>query len=518
MRSALLAPSLFAAALLVGCGAYRPARFADRDPITVVPDAPIPRPARTVIPEWSRYAEAYVKRWLVDGLDPRRTPEAGDIDAFDRVVESAWFAPARPPSLEGYTRAAPAPPFAPVTDDRVLEKLALEVVDDADGRRWELSPEAPERARLRSSAGAISSRLLFALGYHAAESHVLVREDGTRVLAIAWSTPRAEARAGERCDWLGSTRPTGTREDDDNDVVPHEDRRSLRVLGLVSSWVGLREIRPRVLRDVYVGEDGAGHVEHQVAGLEDSLGAGALLAALRRDDERPARNPWVALGSLGFSAKESADPDAAPFPTVGLFPEHADPRRDRLAVPFGPAQDALPSDLYWMGKRIAVVSDDTLASAVQAGQLDTDASAYLVRALAERREDVARFAVSLVTPLEIRADAALMLDPAGSRFLSIGLRDEAITRGYASSESTRYLVELMGEDGTLAAPGFELTPRGSSADLALPFDLFDGRDYLVVRLRSVRDGMPAPRWMEVHLRRHDGPERETDVRIRGVRH
>lgn len=513
MRPIVCFSGLLAAASLAGCGAYRPARFADRDPITVVRDAPVPKPARTVIPEWSRYADAYAKRWLVDGMDPRRTPEALDIDAFDRVVDSSWFAASRPPSLDGYARAWPTPPFERVTDDPILDRLELEVVDDANGARWELARDAPERARLRTAAGAISSRLLHALGYLAAESHVTRGSDGERVLAIAWGAPRSgEAGVGA---WIGATRPTSTRDDDPNDVVPHEDRRSLRALGLVSAWIGLNEIRPRMLQDVYLGADGEGHVEHQVAGLEDSLGAGALLSALRRDDDRPARNPWVALGSLGFSAKESGDPDDAPFPTVGLFLPTVAAGAERLSVPFGPAQDALPGDLYWMGKRIAAVSDDTIADAVASGQLDADARAYLGRALSGRRDDVARFAMARVTPLELRAEAGLAIDPAGARFLVIGLRDEAVARGYAAREDSRYVVEAMSEDGDLVAARVDVAARGSAVDLTLPFDLFDARDYLVVRVRAVRSGDALP-WMELHLRR--GAERDADVRVRGVRH
>lgn len=486
----------------LACGAYRPARFADRAPITSVRDAPIPRPRPAVIPEWSRYAEAYLKEVLVDGMDPRRTPEAGDIDAFDRVVTSSWFAPTRAPSLAGYATGEPKPPFARVTDDPLLDELELEVVDDAEGRRWQLSRDAPERARLRTASGAITSRLFHALGYPTAESHVIER-DGARVLAIDWG-------AAARVTWLGPTRPTSTRDDDDNDVLPHEDRRSLRALGVVAAWVGLSEVRPFMLRDVYVGEDGAGHVEHQVACVEDALGASVLLAAPRRDDDRPAKNPWIALGSLGFSAKEGADPAAAPFPGVGIFPDHVDPDAMSLAVPFGPARDALPGDLYWMGRRIAAVPDATIAEAVRAGELDADASAYLVRALTQRRDEVGRWAMGLVTPLELRSSDERAIERGLGVPVSIRLRDETIARGYARSSS--YAVELVGDDGHRVGAPFEATARGAAVDVEVPPNALEGRDYLVVRTCAI--AAAAPRCMEVHLRRGaDGA-----FRVRGLRH
>jgi hypothetical protein len=84
---------------------------------------------------------------------------------------------------------------------------------------------------------------------------------GERVLAVRWPAarpPREERQLRYRPD-----RPSGTGADDPNDdAVEHQDRRSLRLLVLVADWLGLDQIRPRMLRDVYVGAPGKGFVQH----------------------------------------------------------------------------------------------------------------------------------------------------------------------------------------------------------------------------------------------------------------
>lgn len=499
--------------LLLSCSSYRPARFYDLEPAQAANDQlPIPLPARTVTPDWARYSEAYVKRWLIDGLDPRRTPEAEDINAMDVVVESSWFAPQRPPSLEGYTISLPAAPFTPV-DDEDADKLGLRFVDDAAGRRWEVIPEAPERTILSTAAGAICSRLMYALGYHAAESHVVYDETGARSLMIAWASVRGAAASSAGVG-IGPTSPTGTRDDDPNDVIPHERRRTLRALALVADWLGMDEIEPRALRDVYAGEPGKGYVQHQVSDLHDALGAGALLDGLRREQDRPDQNPLVALGSLGFSRKELGDPADSPYPSVGIFPLHVDPAAHRLAVPFGPAREALIGDIYWIGKRIAAIPDRTIRYAVAAGLVEPpEAASYLRRSLAQRRDDVARFAMSFVTPVELEGQAKLAIDAASAKFVVLTLVDEAIRLGHASAAGSSYVVESMDREGERVGASLELEPSGDKLVITIPYEQIQERDYLVVRVRSKRSGALAPRWTELHLRRKDH-----EVRVRGIRH
>jgi hypothetical protein len=78
---------------------------------------------------------------------------------------------------------------------------------------------------------------------------------------------------------LGYAPESGTRGDDRNDVVPHENRRTLRALKVFASWLALEGLGPSKTIDRYLGPPGEGHVVHFVAGLDEALGAANVVRA-----------------------------------------------------------------------------------------------------------------------------------------------------------------------------------------------------------------------------------------------
>jgi len=492
----------------------RPAHFRDADAIeAVIDDNPIPLPQRTEIPDWARYSDVYARRAVVGALDPRRARDAVDVNALDEVPTSSWFDSNRLPLLDGYaSRGLPAAPFEQLPADP--RRPDWQVIVDGNGQRWELVIDDPERPILRTAAGAISSRLLFAFGYHAADSHIISLPERPRALAVRWPSARAPFSKSETFD-LGPTASTGTRLDDPNDVVPHEERRSLRALGTVAAWIGLDQIRADSLRDVYVGTPGQGFVQHQVVSVEDALGAGALRSALNGDEDgAPPSNAWLALGSLGFAPKEGPDPSDTPFPSVGIFHTHTELARYGLSVPFPPAQDALLGDVYWAAKRVARVPDATIIEAVAGGELEPAAArTYVERALKARRTDIARFVMSLVTPLELTRVTPVSAKRARGETFELKLDDRAILLAFAKASESRYEIEVYdGEGDALVAP-FESTPTGSTLSVKVAPELLDQNGYVVVRIRAIRSELRAPRSVELHLR----GSAET-ARVRGIRH
>lgn len=511
----------FGLALLCAVGGctYVPARFSASDPVrTVRDDYPVPVPVRTTIPDELRYSEAYVERAVVEALDPHRIPDSEDVNSVDEVPASSWFAGGEP-TFEGFHRnGAPAPPLREVKSDGPLP-AGTRVFVDREGSRWEVTSDEKNRGGMRPAAGAIASRLVWALGYFAAESYV-IRMDGEPVLAVRYPAARGPHADRDAVD-LGPTTALGTRLDDPNDVVDHQRRRTLRAFGLVAAWLGIDEVRPHVMRDVYVGVPGVGFVQHQVVGLSDALGVGKLVGILHDTDEgRPVHDPWLALGTLGFAPKESLASSATPFARVGVFPVDVRPSAYRLAVPFPAAIEAQLGDLYWVGKRIAHITHSRIGEAVSAGDLDPDASAYLDECLLRRRDAVARYAMSLVTPLEVvglvpvgavaRRDA-----PEGTEgpVFGIELDDLAIRRGYERAATTHYEVEVFDEHGARLGETVRVLPRGSAVRTYLASKVLDARGYAIVRIRVVRDGAAAARSVELHLRGSGSAPL-----LRGVRH
>ena len=175
-----------AAAFVASCG-YRPAHFADRPPVLSEDDEqPIALPRRgAFIPELHD-ASVYVRRELVNALEPRRPGEAKDVNALDEVPASSWFRRAAQVDkpLLGYKREGPpATPFTVTSDAPTSESPNARVILDARGRSYELVPDEPDRRGMRSGAGAAASRLFYAIGYRTAEVHVVTDEGGARFLA-----------------------------------------------------------------------------------------------------------------------------------------------------------------------------------------------------------------------------------------------------------------------------------------------------------------------------------------------
>ena len=79
---------------------------------------------------------------------------------------------------------------------------------------------------------------------------------------------------------LGQFRYEGTRKDDPNDVVPHEDRRELRGARLVAAWIDWFDSREGNTLDTWLPDDkksqpdsSPGHVVHYVIGTSAALGS-----------------------------------------------------------------------------------------------------------------------------------------------------------------------------------------------------------------------------------------------------
>lgn len=93
------------------------------------------------------------------------------------------------------------------------------------------------------------------------------RADTVRMLASAWLPGRP----------IGPFRYEGTRADDPNDVVPHEDRRELRASRVLAAWLGHTDTHEFNSLDRWIadreGDDASpGHVVHSLIDWGDCLG------------------------------------------------------------------------------------------------------------------------------------------------------------------------------------------------------------------------------------------------------
>jgi hypothetical protein len=509
--------AVLALAPAAACRSYVPARFAARPAITDARDQnPVPMPSVRSVPEPAYLAEVYLHRPLREAFSLTTYPQAKDCNALDEVPRSSWFVP-RAIDTGASARASegpggPQPPYVILPDEPLALASAGLVIRDAHGQRYEFAIDPPDRPEMRTGALAVAARLVWALGLETpqvvmarvrlddfrvgegAKTDALSRlqaeappvDDRYRVAALAWPEGKH----------LGRSPETGTRDDDPNDVIAHEDRRTLRALRVFASWLALAALGPQKTLDRYVGAPGQGHVVHYLVGLDDALGAGNVVRATDPPPELAGGSPFIRLISLGLARSAPRPPTRLDVPAVGGLTDDVDPERFNLPMPYSPADRLQASDGYWAAKRIGLLTRTSgsahLARAIDAGEYsDPRARQRIRRALEARGRAVAGYWFARVVPVEFVSMSGADFD----------LRDEAVAFGLVSPGVTDYRFDFVSSDARPVAQPLWVHPRGGAIHIELPdAALRAASDYLIVRLVARRAGRWLPRAVEFHIR------------------
>src|SRR5262249_4939328 len=146
----------------------------------------------------------------------------------------------------------------------------------------------PEMA---SAADVISSKFFYALGYNTPENYVvhfryetLRLGDGVKwrdasgrkhpltqhaLVEMLKAQPKdskgSQRALASRCvsgELVGPFNYKGTRSDDPNDIIPHENRRELRGLRVFAAWLNHTDVKQMNTMDSFVTENGRSYVKH----------------------------------------------------------------------------------------------------------------------------------------------------------------------------------------------------------------------------------------------------------------
>ena len=298
----------------------------------------------------------------------------------------------------------------------------------------------PERA---TGATAIASRMYHAVGYHSAcdtvvyfRPSLLKLEPGLTVtnnegVTAPFDQKRLDAvlkQASHRnglvrmvaSAWLpgkpiGPYRYEGTRDDDPNDVVPHEDRREVRAGRLIAAWLNHFDSREQNTMDVFLPldkdkKDGPGYVRHYIIDMGDCFGSQWSVDGISRrlgssyvfDAGHVAedflslgiqRRPWeralLTGGIFGYFSARDFEPEA----WRGEYPNPAFMRMTE-------------QDGAWMARILASFDDELVSAAVKVGQYDPINEHYLTQTLIARRRAILQRYLSRVSPIgRVAADA-----------------------------------------------------------------------------------------------------------------
>lgn len=309
------------------------------------------------------------------------------------------------------------------------------VIEDEKKNRYVLKFDPPSQPELASAADVIGSKFFYALGYNTPENYVvhfsrekleiapgvMVHDETTGKKSpltdgaidqllkpqpkSADGTYRAMASRWVPGDAIGPFFYVGTRSDDPNDIVPHEDRRELRGLRVFAAWLNHSDAKSINTLDTLVTENGTPCLKHYL------IDFGSILGSAGTDEKLPWYGHEYVIDPKGTGVQ---------MITLGFYP----PAWDRSRYPkltgvgrldyksFNPVswKSDYPNpafllmdneDAFWAAKQVAVFTDAEIRALVETGQFsDPRAVDWITECLIQRRNRIAEAWLSKQLPLD----------------------------------------------------------------------------------------------------------------------
>lgn len=366
--------------------------------------------------------------------------EAVDVNAFDEVPNSTWFTNrnhVRSVQVADLARGPypPSTPTMPWVIKHVKQGGASSgfLIQDADGKKWFVKLDPRNYPQLSTGADMTARTLVHAAGYNVADNQPvrfrrtdltidgdlfrgtqgehLTEADLDRILSsgavFSDSAYSGFASLFLPGHVLGSPSMRRSRPGDSNDWYRHTNRRELRGLYVLCSWIGDWDMKDHQFLDTFAARsDSLGHVEHYLLDVGSSFGAQANgPKALWQGYENTVDLGWISrrFVALGFAVEPwRRAHENSGIPSVGNFESRVF-HPGRFATEQGQAafREMTDADAYWGAKIVASFSDAQIAAAVGAAQYeDPRASEFLKNSLIQRRDAIARYWFARVAPLD----------------------------------------------------------------------------------------------------------------------
>jgi hypothetical protein len=483
---ALVAALVIASYSMQASGSRTVPKFYDDDPLMRALDTQDasktqPRPI-------SQMLDAAINLFGRPGLQD--VGRAEDINTIDEVPDSNWFtnrAGTRPITPDEMYRG-PSEGTGPAPGRWTVSRKANGVspgftITDERNRRYFVKFDPPGFPELGTGAEAVVTRLFHALGYYVPQATVgtlrrenlVIGNDATvrlpsgRTRKMRMSDIEEQLRRAERNSdgsyrvivteglpgkSLEGFKYEGTRPDDPNDVIPHENRRELRGLRVFSAWVNHTDAKAINSLDTLLTENGKAVVRHHLIDFNATLGSAGIGLRERRDGyEYLAEVPPAlkALPAFGFHVRPWLTIEYPSYRGIGRFEsKRFVPDEWRPRVPNPAYVRSRPDDTFWAARKLMAISDDLIRAAVKAGHYsDPQSEDFLTGALIDRRDKIGRAWLTAVNPI---------VDPVLSQDGVLTFRNIAVDLNFAPAPSG-YQVTWFRFDNTSG----ESTAMGESA-------------------------------------------------------
>ena len=507
---------LLTAALLYPAETTAAQKFYDDDPLRVDNDRAVD------VGQPAPHALSDMYDFIVHsfGKPGDRTPgRAANINTLGEVPDSSWFT-----NRHGRDRMTPAElARGPDRRNGPSEEGVWMVINaktegltpgfsirDSNGDIYVIKFDPPDNAEMATAAEIISTKFFHAMGYHVPENY-LVYLDRDRLRVDPEATLEEELDAPERMEEedldeilelthrsedgtyravaskfldgapLGPFQYSGTRPDDANDIFIHEDRRELRGLRVLASWLNHDDSRAINSQDMVITENGTSFIRHHLIDFGSTLGSGSVTVQKHRAGWEYMWEPGTALrriATLGLWDRQWIRINYPDLPSIGRFEsEYFKPEEWKPEYPSVAFDKADLEDTYWGAKIVMAFADAEIRAIVKTGGLgDPGAEAYLIQRLIERRDKIGRHWFSLVNTAD-----NFELTPTGLDF-------ERLASTYGFGEPTTSTTVAWSRFDNQTGANNNLGPETPYSDTSIalpqPVQTNDNSDYFRARLRE----------------------------------
>src|SRR5262249_53638313 len=489
LASFAIVAAVGAAAAAGLAGDATPPKFFPDDPITREPN---PADASRVQPfpihlSWDILSSLFTKQ------GGRVIRPAQDVNTIGEVPDSTWFT-----NRAGSQRLSAADVRrGPDTTEGPSGLLTIVsgksegirpgfTIEDSNRVRWFLKFDARGYPEQATGAEVVATKLFWGAGYNVAETHTAILRRETLVLSEdATITLNGKKRRLTNEDVQGILNQSdrsrdggyralsskqlegkpvgeflyyGTRSDDPNDVIPHEDRRELRGMVVFAAWIDRVDAKAGNTLDTLVQENGKMLIRHHVLDFGSTLGSAGI-----SPNEYWEGYEYLYSGSslrrkllgLGFPVE---DWRKISYPSIRgvarLEGVHFNPETWKSRVPNAAYIRADAEDIFWAARKLMAIDENMIAAAVKSGDYsDPSAERYLVDTLIKRRDAILKAYLPKVNPA---------VDPALDMSGMLVFQNAAA--GLVPPESTTYEASWYRFDNATG----ESSPIGESRSAAVP--------------------------------------------------
>jgi hypothetical protein len=482
--------------------------------------------------------------------------EALNINTLDQVPNSSWFTNRHgrtPMTIEQLVRGPNTVDGPDLTGELTIVASKNEGVqpgfqiEDQRGDRYVIKFDRLEYPELNSAAEMLGTKLMYAIGYNVPENFIVEMDpdqlrikEGTTFTdsygdEIPLNAKRLE-RMLNRVDRLpngrvralaskyvpgrpiGPFRYSGTRRDDPNDVIPHEDRRELRALRVFSAWINHDDARAQNTLDAYVEMDGRHYVEHYLIDFGSSFGAGKLDLLIPNtgfDYWLEPSNVGKQLAGLGFVVPRYRQVDWPKLdPAVGRYEADAFDAAEWVPDYPNPAfVRATDRDLFWAAAIVMRFTEEELRAIVHTAQFsDPKSEATMLEVLRKRQQKVGSEFIRRINPLdEFQVDGNMLrwanlaekyaLATAPSTYRATWSRYDNVT----NTETAIATIASYSGPAAGGAVGYIGPSMLNEPAVPIPANSLSAGDFLQCEIATLNEAHPA--WempVVVHLRQKGG--------------